>query len=171
MNIEQNQVRELMLRMGQECPDNPVMPSEEVRVQRIRFIAEELCELSEALGMRLEIGGLRRHAILVYAEDDLEPDLVAAYDANLDIEVMSIGTAVAMGYHLQPGWDEVHRSNNTKTPNGKGKFTKGENYSPPNLQRVLQQQIYKSEARVLRSQADDLMDKAEAIEKSAQELK
>lgn len=143
MNIEQNQVRELMLRMGQECPDRPTMPSAAVRKQRIEFMAEELMELCNAFNAELKIADGEVEVLIVERIPGEGTDLVEAYDAVIDEIVFSIGTAVSMGTILQPGIDEVNWSNNTKDSNGTGKWVKGERYRPPNLQRVLQQQLIK----------------------------
>lgn len=142
MNIEQNQVAELMRKMGQATPDSPQMTANETRELRIKLIAEELCELSRALRVDLGIcdAGIDANAYAGGA------DLVESYDAIVDLLVVVIGTAVAMGITIQPGWDEVQRSNMTKIGGGldaNGKFRKGPDYSPPNLQRIIQQQLEK----------------------------
>lgn len=141
MNIEQNQIRELMQRLGQATPEKPLMPSAEIRKQRIGFHAEELLELCDAFNIALEISN--GEVKITERNSALVPDIILAYDAVIDEIVFAIGTAVAMGCQLQPGWDEVQRSNSTKTAAGKNKWIKGPNYSPPNLQRIIQQQLSK----------------------------
>lgn len=68
-------------------------------------------------------------------------DLVAAYDATIDLKVTVEGTGVSMGTDLEPGWAEVHRSNESKfigihecSPK---KWPKGPHYSPPDLSPIL----------------------------------
>lgn len=113
-------VREFMLNAGQSCPLTPTMPGPAVCQLRTDLIHEELAELEDSLG---------------------DGDLVAAYDAILDLLVVTVGTAVAMGLKLQPGWEEVHRSNMTKFIDGHkredGKSVKGPSWSPPNLQPII----------------------------------
>jgi predicted HAD superfamily Cof-like phosphohydrolase len=68
-------------------------------------------------------------------------NLVDAYDAVLDLLVVVIGAGIAMGTELEPGWQEVHRSNMEKFKGGRkradGKWLKPERWQPPNLTAIL----------------------------------
>jgi len=120
MITEQQQIREFMLKAGQECPVNPCIPELNVCLLRYKLIAEELEELKEAF---------------------VRDNKVETYDAILDLLVVVVGTAVACGMEIEPGWQEVHRSNMSKFIDGHrrkdGKWMKGPSYSPANLKPIL----------------------------------
>lgn len=140
MKAEQEQIKDFMVKAGQQTPDDPTLPPSRVRELRIKLIAEELCELCVAFGIVLQIDD---KGITVYRGLGYQDDLVEAYDAVLDLLVVVIGTAVAMGAELDPGWQEVHRSNMSKFIDGHrredGKWIKGPSYSPANLAPILEQ--------------------------------
>ncbi len=73
-------------------------------------------------------------------------DLVGLAHELADVIVVAIGCALDCGIDLSPVFDEVMRSNNTKTPgnldNG-GKLKKGPNYEPPRIAEVLKAQGWK----------------------------
>lgn len=136
MTKEQSEVREFMVKAGQDTPDKPTMPSLEVRALRIRLIAEELAELAEAFGI------VFNYAI---SKDVFgSKDLISAADATADLRVVVIGTDVAMGIDGGPVWDEVHRSNMSKFIDGHrredGKWVKGPSHSPANLAPIIEAQ-------------------------------
>lgn len=128
------QVREFHTHFRQPVRRNPtlveVSPAE--RGLRYRLIQEEVDELQDAL----------RHG-------DVEKTL----DALVDLLYVTYGAAHAFGMAdvLPAAFDEVHRSNMTKTGDkatleqveasgGKvplGKVMKGDGYSPPNLKQFL----------------------------------
>lgn len=70
-------------------------------------------------------------------------DLVAVADALSDLLYVVYGTGHAFGINLDSCFAEVHRSNMTKTVDGKcvkspeGKILKGADYTPPNLADIL----------------------------------
>jgi predicted HAD superfamily Cof-like phosphohydrolase len=65
-------------------------------------------------------------------------DLNAAADALGDRFYVLLGDAVASGMPLGPIFNEVHRSNMTKTSRlSDGKGRKGNAYVPPDIERVL----------------------------------
>lgn len=112
-----------MLKAGQECPDKPTIVSAEVMKLRLDLIDEERGELLLAM---------------------LKWNTVESYDAILDLLYVVIGTAVAMGLDLEPGWNEVHRSNMSKFIDGHkradGKWIKGPSYSPADLAPIVEAQ-------------------------------
>lgn len=155
MRIEQQQVKDFMVKAQQETPDRPTMPSVALRKFRVEMIADELLELAQAFGLELRIvtaeeGGAKivikdiRQAVEFGEAERLE-DLVEAYDAVLDIMVFTIGTAVALGIDLHPGWCEVILSNLSKFIDGHkradGKWMKGPSFRPPNLKSIIEAQL------------------------------
>ena len=90
---------------------------------RIALIEEELNELKDAV------------------EDN---DIIAIADALADLDYVVNGAAIEYGIDLPTVTAEVHRSNMTKLGlDGKpiyrddGKIMKGENYTPPDIKKVL----------------------------------
>lgn len=124
MKQEQQQITDFMIKAGQDCPEKPTLPTRAVGHLRITLIQEELDEFTEALAHN---------------------DIVEAYDAILDLLVVTIGAAIALGLEIEPGWQEVHRSNMSKFIDGHrredGKWIKGPSYSPANLKSIIQQQM------------------------------
>jgi predicted HAD superfamily Cof-like phosphohydrolase len=146
---EQNQVKEFMLKAGQATPDRPTMPAFEVRLLRFKLIWEELNELANSFGCQVMVTDQG----LTLAETSY-PDLTEAYDAILDLMVVVIGTGVALGLQLEPGWEEVHRTNLAKfAPGGHlredGKFIKPPGWKPPELAKLMSAQTAAAAARDL----------------------
>ena len=73
----------------------------------------------------------------------LKKDIVEVADACADIIWVVEGLMYSLGIDPQTVWDEVARSNHSKTVDGQlikrddGKVMKPETYSPPNIQRAL----------------------------------
>lgn len=89
-------------------------------IARIRYYNEEASEFCKAT---------------------LEEDFIEQIDALVDLAYFVFGTAVEMGIDLEPFFDEVHRSNMTKSmPDASGKVTKGPRFSPPKLTKILAKQ-------------------------------
>lgn len=88
------------------------------RLLRAHLMLEELAETIEGLAQRNELKVL---------------------DGLADLSYVTHGTAVTFGLPLDAAFDEVHRSNMTKgVRHGDVRLrTKGEDYQPPDLQRVL----------------------------------
>lgn len=69
-----------------------------------------------------------------------EERMIAIFDALLDMQYVILGAGVCWGLDMGFGFDEVHRSNMTKTAENKradGKVQKGPNYRPPNLKALM----------------------------------
>lgn len=119
----QAMVEDLMRKHGQETPERPRLQSAEVHALRRQLIQEELDEYTAACK---------------------EGDLVEVYDGLLDLLYVVLGSFVAHGMDAEPGFAEVHRSNMTKdgAKDAGGKITKGANYSPPRLARILSHMVH-----------------------------
>lgn len=153
MKREQAQIKEFMVKAEQVTPDRPTMPDMQVRIGRLKWIAEELCELANAYNIEIDLnnrGGTTGNFVATAMERPVFTEnsrlaLVEAYDAVLDLMVFAIGTGVAMGTELEPGWEEVHRSNMSKFIDGwkrpDGKWQKGPSYSPANLAPIIDAQL------------------------------
>ena len=118
-------VRQFMEAFEQEINSLPTVSDHETRQLRYKLIEEELTELWDALKNR---------------------DLVKIADALVDLEYVVLGGYLAFGLGdlHEKLFMEVQRSNMTKLgEDGKvhynqlGKVLKGDNYSPPNLWKIL----------------------------------
>ena len=162
MKTEQAQIHEFMVKAQQATPSSPALPAMQVRVGRLRWLAEELCELANAWGIKIELNNasgatgnfwaMPLPPPLCQCKNEKEA-LVEAYDATLDLIVFAVGNGVAMGTDLQPGWDEVHRSNTSKFIDGHlredGKWLKGPSYQPANLSPIIEAQIQQANQPLL----------------------
>lgn len=122
MTNEQKRVKDWMQKAGQECPDKPTIPSLEVRKLRARLILEEALEtIVEGLGLypvcncmeAIEIEGMDFEEDW-FGTQPLNPDLVKLADGMADLHYVNLGTAVACGIDLEPVFQEVCRSNDSK---------------------------------------------------------
>ena len=83
-----------------------------------------------------------------YVEALYEGDLVEVADALADLVYVTYGAAIEHGINLDEVIEEVHRSNLSKLHHETnepiyredGKVLKGENYSAPNVEKVLKNQ-------------------------------
>jgi predicted HAD superfamily Cof-like phosphohydrolase len=83
-----------------------------------------------------------------YVEALSEGDLVEVADALADLVYVTYGAAIEHGINLDEVIEEVHRSNLSKLHHETnepiyredGKVLKGENYSAPNVEKVLKNQ-------------------------------
>lgn len=128
MNIQnaQQQVKDWMLKAGQDCPSHPTIPSLEVRKLRLALHHEEAVE---------ELSGAC--------------DLTEIADSIADSLVVVLGTACACGIDIAPIFEEVMRSNNSKFIDGHrredGKWMKGPSYSPANIEPLIDLQRLQNE--------------------------
>ena len=140
-----DEVRAFMKRFGQETPETPGVPSDEVIRNRCRWLLEETLELLEACfgpeahgnieSAASELAGLIRWS-------PVRVDLVAYADANADIRYVAYGNDVAAGIDGRETDAEVARSNRSKSPpDAPGmKVAKGPNYEPPAIAAILREQ-------------------------------
>lgn len=94
---------------------------ERVKDLRIKLMREELQEVEEAL----DLG-----------------DLIGLADGLADLLYVVFGTAISYGIPIDKVFEEVHRSNMTKSmlkdeKGIKGKTLKGPDYDPPKLKEIL----------------------------------
>jgi len=119
VNHQQKLVEEFHERFGYPRATTPSLTDRLAQV-RLSLIREETNELSDAWA---------------------EGDVVRVADALGDLLYVVYGTAVACGIDLEDVFEEVHRSNMTKTPDpGRAKPTKGPDYQKPNIELVLARQ-------------------------------
>ncbi len=130
-------VREFHERFGQPVHDEPHIGDRELSRLRIKLLAEELCELAEALGFRYEFTEIA---------EGLPTDEVEALDALGDLTYVVEGAFLSLGYHRMKNeaLAEIHRSNLSKLgEDGKpvlrvdGKVIKGPAFSPPDLASIV----------------------------------
>jgi predicted HAD superfamily Cof-like phosphohydrolase len=122
MTAEQRKVLEFHERFDAYRQSCPSVPDGKVVTLRLRLIEEELQELESALARK---------------------DIVATADALGDLLYVTYGTAVACGIDLEPVFNEIHRSNMTKSPltrRADNKVLKGPAYMPPDLEPILRAQ-------------------------------
>lgn len=141
MQHEEEQVKDFMRKAGQHVPDKPAMPELPVRLLRVKLIAQELRELAHAYGVRLLLDSDMPEDMIGVAANAMVPNMVESYDATQDIMFVTIGTGIAQGTPLTPGWEEVVASNLSKFIDGHrapdGKWIKGPSTRPPNLAPLL----------------------------------
>jgi len=160
MHKEQAQIHEFMVKAEQHVPDRPTMPNMSVRVGRLKWLAEELCELANAFGLEIDVnnrGGSTNNFMAEPSKRPFFPEhsreaLVEAYDAVLDLMVFTVGTGIAMGTDLESGWEEVHRSNMAKFGPGSykradGKWMKPPGWQSPDLANVIETQLIVAAAK------------------------
>jgi predicted HAD superfamily Cof-like phosphohydrolase len=128
MKEEQEMVREFHEKAGATIGTVPSTLSENDRVLRMKLIAEELDELTQAFG-------------LTPAKPFGQMNITDVADALGDLLYVVLGTAVSCGIDIKPIFHEIHRSNMTKFIDGyrrpDGKWIKGPSYSPANLEPLL----------------------------------
>jgi len=113
MMKEQIRVRDWMVKFGQETHNNnPTIPSLEVRKLRAKLILEEALETVKGLGFDIDEGNLVHD--LLHVATIVKPNLIEIADGIADSLVVQLGTAVACGIDIEPVFEEVMRSNDSK---------------------------------------------------------
>ena len=148
----QKRVEEFMRRAGQDVLTQPMVPNREVRLLRAKLIFEEAMETIGALGCKVDyvLGAGSAVNLEVLLDPAVEPNLVLIADGCADISVVTIGTLSACGIADIPLLNEVDRSNLAKFgPGGyrreDGKWIKPDDWQPPNIVGVLNNQIQDDE--------------------------
>ena len=163
-NIMQRQIAEFMRRADQAVALYPQLPEEKVKVLRIRLMVEELLGSTTPRDDVSETESSWYAHLLVKNKSDeliqsmLNGDLTGIADGIADVLYVVIGTAIAYGINIKEVFDEVHRSNLSKTVWSEelqrytiekdefGKGIKPPTYSPAALEPIVQRQI--SEGKV-----------------------
>lgn len=117
--IHQQRVRDFHAKFGQPIGERPAFSRPELRA---RLIAEEAAETVTAL---------------------LNGDMVEVADGLCDLIYVALGCAVEMGIDLVALFEEIHRSNMTKTrgiERADGKIQKGPTFEPPRVAELLREQ-------------------------------
>lgn len=102
----------------------PHIPEEKYKKLRETLIKEEVKET------------------LIALEND---DLIEIADGIVDSIVVLLGTAVTYGIDMRSIWDEVHKTNMAKADGemrADGKRLKPDNWVPPNIKDLIDEQIY-----------------------------
>ncbi len=128
--VAQKMVREFHQATGCLVCDKPTFPDLATRKLRHRLIAEELEELLTSEAKR---------------------DLTEVADALGDLLYVVLGTCVSYGIDIEPVFNEIHRSNMTKTKDGylreDGKYMKGPSYEPPEIAPIILKQIMNNQSK------------------------
>lgn len=140
----QVRVAYFMHKAGQEIPNEPGMPSAEVRKLRAKLIFEEAMETISALGIHV----VTRHRFSVgeaeYEFMDVgKPDLKLVIDGCCDLSVVTVGTLLALGVPDKPFLEEVDAANLRKFEGdahrrADGKWVKPSNFVGPDIAGVLE---------------------------------
>lgn len=164
-NSMQRDIEEFMRRCDQEVKAYPDIPDEEVQILRIRLMVEELLGSTKISGYpdaktpEYNPWGLINDKSDELVQSILNDDLVGIADGIADVLYVVIGTASAYGIDIQEVFDEVHRSNLSKTvwseeqqryiyaKDAGGKTIKPDTYSPADLEPIVQRQIANGKAR------------------------
>jgi predicted HAD superfamily Cof-like phosphohydrolase len=136
-------VREFHLKYGHPAPAELTVPDEAMIRFRAKIVTEEYLELLDAMFAAYalpEWESVKRDLQRVIETAPVEVDMVEWADATHDLDYVVAGTRIVFGYDGLPGAAEVHRSNLSKMPNGLGKPTKPEGWTPPDIEGVLKAQ-------------------------------
>ena len=145
----QLRIEEFMRQAGQDVPETPAIPSDDVLVLRARLIFEEAIETIEALGCQLDVANIDLHTgrmqLGIIRNEDIDPDVIGVLDGCADLSVVTIGTLSAFGVADCPVLEEVDQSNLAKFgPGGHrredGKWIKPQDWQPPDLLAIYQEQ-------------------------------
>ncbi len=161
----QMRVEEFMRKAGQELPDRPTIPIDEVLIRRARLTLEEALEKISALGVTVVTKDNGDELNSQYIEDEglnyadgfyfnLErtPNLVKIVDGCLDCRVIATGTLLACGVADEALQREVDYNNLAKFGEGghrdeHGKWIKPPGHKPPDIERILDMQTEIIKAR------------------------
>lgn len=137
-----DQVEEFHHVMGLPVGDKPEVPSTNRLRLRLNLIAEEFCELLEAVGVYgTDIADVKNEVSYALGRvNEASVNMVEVADALGDLDYVIEGMRLELGINGKPIADEIHRSNLSKVgPNGvverreDGKVIKGPNFSPPDI--------------------------------------
>ena len=153
MSKHQDCIQEFMDKIGQNCPDFPEIPSLEERKLRAELIMEEAYELiNKGLGLTMVLdtyfGNLEfKKRGRCFVEHNIGPNLMEIADGCADLSVVTIGTLCACGISDDRLLEEVDANNLEKFGPGHtiredGKLIKPPNHQPPDIKKVLLDQLW-----------------------------
>lgn len=164
-NPMQEAVEEFMKRCDQEVKKFPDLPEEQVVTLRIRLMVEELLgKISAPVEAIRDEDDHRYTRLLIENKSDeliasmIAGDLTGIADGLSDVLYVVFGTAAAYGIDIQEVFNEVHRSNLSKTVWNEdekryivqkdefGKTIKPRTYSPANIEPIIRRQIDNGQA-------------------------
>jgi predicted HAD superfamily Cof-like phosphohydrolase len=143
-----SQVSEFHRAFGQDIADKPSVPDDKTVVLRVNLIAEEFCEMLEAVygdddGIHAIMEAIKHQV----AYGNIRVDMVDFADALADLDYVAEGARLTFGIDGAPIAAEVHRSNMAKLgPDGKpiiredGKRLKPPGWTPPDIDAELKKQ-------------------------------
>jgi predicted HAD superfamily Cof-like phosphohydrolase len=120
----QEDIVTLMMQFDQEIKVSPELPEAETRLLRARLVFEEALEFVRGCGctVTMNVAGVNGEEaaavideISVVPDPDGKPDFVEYVDGCIDQLVVTYGALNAAGVKAQPAWDEVQRSNMSKS--------------------------------------------------------
>lgn len=151
MKYHDTPVAEFHRAFGHPVEYTPRVPNRAQILLRVKLLAEELCELAVAAGVRLDLrshdypnpsGGTMADAFVSVADADPRPmvDLKECADALGDLRYLVDGGNLIFGFPGEAVLLEIHRSNMSKLgADGKpvtredGKTLRGPNYFKPDI--------------------------------------
>lgn len=115
MTPEQKTVKLWNQRAGNECPDKPTIPDLATRKICAKLILEEALETVAALGFIAGDGFDEWEIRAISLEASaFPPNLTEIADGCADLLVVTLGCASRCGIDLEPVFNDVTRSNNSK---------------------------------------------------------
>ncbi len=138
-------VKAFMEKAGQSTPTKVRIPDAHTRSLRARLILEEALETINALGFSVEVMGREVKIETCEFSPEKPVDLEGVADGCADISVVTIGTLIAFGIEDEQLLREVDEANLRKFGPGSyaredGKWIKPEDWTPPDIARVLHRQ-------------------------------
>lgn len=147
----QQRIEQFMTKGGQEVPSSPGIAHPSIRLLRARLVMEEALELMQALGVVVTSRGIGACTINSLVTD-LDFNVVSTgslldvADACADLSVVTIGTLSAYGISDESLLKEVDENNLSKVhpeciKDENGKILKPKHWQPPNIKRVIGEQL------------------------------
>ena len=144
MTTSLEKVKEFHKAFSAPISDKPTAGTQQHRKLRVALIAEELCELCEALGVTLTVYANKITWIEAHP-DASKVDLVGVADALGDLDYVVQGANLTFGMPAEEVMQEIHRSNMAKLgPDGvpirrpDGKILKPDGWTPPDLKTIVE---------------------------------
>lgn len=140
----QRKVAEFNKAIGHPVPDKPTVPDVAILKNRLNLIHEEFNELIFSMGAVHFFDDDNHGYFNNFPNFPEDFDMPETIDAIADLLYVVLGAATDIGVDIAPFFNEVHRSNMSKIPDGhrseSGKWIKGPNHSPADIKGVFQKQ-------------------------------